>query len=64
MKTIWEFREVGTELLLFAGVSISWSLDVIVSGLIPDENKIFFMSPKCPDQLWGPYMYIYRVYTI
>jgi len=51
MKTVWAFREVGTELLLLAWFSISWGLDVIVSGLIPDESKTFVISPKRPDQL-------------
>jgi len=55
MKTVWAFREEGTELLLLAWVSISWGLDVIVSDLIPDESRTFVMSPKYPDQLWGPY---------
>ena len=59
MKTTWAFREVETELLLLAWVSISWGLDFIVSGLRPNYNKLFVVSPKCPDQLWGPYMYIY-----
>jgi len=55
MKRVWAFREVGTEPLLLAWVSISWGLDVIVSGLIPDERKTFLISPKCPDQcLEGP----------
>ena len=44
MKTVWAFREVGTELLLVAWVSISWGLEVIVSGLIPNESKAFDIS--------------------
>jgi hypothetical protein len=47
MKKFWTFRKVGTELLLVAGVSISWGLDVIVSGLIPDDSKTFFIFPEC-----------------
>jgi hypothetical protein len=64
MKTVWAFREVGTELLLLAWFSISWGLDVIGSGLIPNESKTFVLSPKRPDQLWGPYIYIYNMYNL